>query len=198
MVLHIFQFLNSDELSCASRVCRKWKALASTTLNTGVKVITQGDIQIKAYLSKNKKWVLRQLSSKGCSAGVTAMLLLDHGKEINLQEMHDRNGGFTETMESDLKRAGLETTCTEFNVGVVDKKNQSEIIQQLSTLIKKNGSGIIPFRQGLIRHVVILDAIDSDEMRFRDPALAQEITFKTQRLFELIWGTTHFLQVIQK
>ena len=163
------------------------------------KVITQGDYKITARLSQNNKWVLPQIAIDGCSAAAMAMLILDHGKEINLHTIFNRHKNESEKMQDDLKSAGLTSDLITVQMKSRRKQNplswESQAINEMSSLLKKNGSAWVGVWTGIGNHSIILDAIDEDGARIRDPFHAWEITITNEAFFKCVFAEVRIIQI---
>ena len=163
------------------------------------KVITQGDYKITARLSENNKWVVPQIAIDGCSAATMAMLILDHGKEINLSSLFNRHKNGSEKKEEDLKSAGLKSDLITVQVHSRSAVNplswQREVIDEMSSLIEKYGSAEIGADTDMGTHSIILDAVDANGARIRDPFHAWEITITNDAFFNCFFASAHLFQI---
>lgn len=113
----------------------------------------------------NGKNVILQQATRGCTAGVSAMLILDNaivdekGKKKLINLMSSRNISETSRMLNDLTAFGLE-----------GKVSCYTDISALSEGIEKLGSSIVTVNSGNGSHVIIVDDIKSDAVTIRDPA----------------------------
>jgi hypothetical protein len=120
--------------------------------------------------TKYEKRILQQQAGRGCTAAATAMLIMDHGKKINLDEVQQRNLGNDEGMMHDIGFAGLTPLLTS-----LDTKN---LLQGLRKAIQEHGSAIVSISGELGGHVIVVDEVSEklDSVRFRDPYHGWEIT----------------------
>lgn len=126
---------------------------------------------ISIYQTQSGKWVVQQQSTTGCTAAVTAMILKDHQKDFNVDELFKRTISPEERILSDLANAGLRVISEPFlTTSGVDP------IAHLKQLIDKNGSAIVSFDRDVGGHVIIVDAITELGVVLRDPYHGWAIT----------------------
>lgn len=110
-----------------------------------------GSMQNSSLDLAGGKWVLQQAATRGCTAAVTAMLLLDRGLLLPVSNLSGRNLGNTDDMVRDLS-----TRVPSSNILIAARsKEPGELIEAL-----KKGSIIIGFDGGAGGHVAVLDAVD--------------------------------------
>lgn len=126
--------------------------------------------RIYAYKTRSGSYILQQQATRGCTAAVTAMLALDHGKQANISDLRTRNLGTTETKLSDLKKYGLSPVVLEVRV--------DSGLNHLRRRIRKMGSAIVSIGGELGSHVVIVDRISKARnlVQLRDPYHGWKIT----------------------
>lgn len=143
---------------------------------------------VYAHYTKHKKAIIQQQATGGCTAAVTAMLIVDKDKKPNLTALQNRDLGDDSDMEFDLTNAGL--------IPIV---SSAQNLTQLKALIAPDNRSAIVHMQGdtLGAHVVIVDAIASDlsSIRLRDPYHGWEITVSKQA-FERQWTPGDVIQVL--
>ena len=126
--------------------------------------ITQTHRSITVYYTENKKPIIQQQSTRGCTAAATGMLILEHEKPLDLVKLSRRNLGNKEKQIQDLVEAGLKpllSTC----------KN----IAELEECLKKHGSAIVSVDSGAGGHAILVDAINKSSVRIRDPYHGWEV-----------------------
>lgn len=132
---------------------------------------------IEVYYTRNQKAILQQQATRGCTAAVTAMLILDKGINPSLYHLTARNLGTTEDMKRDLEDAGL--------MPIVRKIQPSQFVTELGRLINKYGSAIVSIEdRELGGHVIVVDAIDNQAVRIREPYHGIELTIALQSLID--------------
>lgn len=122
------------------------------------KQISQKSRSINVYYTENKKPIIQQQSTRGCTAAATAMLILDHEKPIDLLKISRRNLGVTEQKIQDLEEAGL-TPLPMMCSNLAD----------LQECLKRHGSAIVSVDSGAGGHAILVDAINKSSVRIRDP-----------------------------
>lgn len=132
---------------------------------------------IYAYYTQNDKAIIQQQATRGCTAATAAMLIMDHHKNIDLNQLQTRNLGNDNDQLRDIKNAGL-NPCTSY------AKNLSA----LRELICSYNSCIVSLSGALGGHVVVVDEVSQDlsTVRLRDPYHGWEITV-TQEAFLQEW-----------
>lgn len=130
------------------------------------------DPSITAMKYGNKHTVT-QGTTKGCSAGASLMLALDHGKIIDYDIYTKRGAASATSIVDDLAKAGLKPVVTSiYNFCVADGHPHLSSFK-LSDHIKKNGPAIVRIQDPKANgaHWVILDDCDilSGIATIRDP-----------------------------
>lgn len=139
---------------------------------------------IYAEYSAHQKPIIQQAAMRGCTAAATAMLIMDHGKQCDVQGLRMRNLGQTRNMKHDIEKAGLKavvSSCRSFD--------------DLKELIRKHGSAIVSVSGEIGGHVIVVDAIGNDQARIRDPYHGWEITIKLDALKARFIGGNSVIQV---
>lgn len=126
--------------------------------------ITQEHRSINVYYTENKKPIIQQQSTRGCTAAATGMLILEHEKPLDLFKLSRRNLGIKEKQMQDLKEAGLKPLLS-----------YCKNIADLQVCLKKQGSAIVSVDSGAGSHAVLLDAINKFFVRIRDPYHGWEV-----------------------
>lgn len=122
-----------------------------------------------AGLSQLHKWVILQQATRGCTAAVTAMLIMDLGGTPDLEALMTRNLGTIHYMIGDIKKAGFIPVESQLS-------SEAEALKELQGLIAKNGSIIVGVNSGIDGHVVVVDDITADGLVcLRDPYHGWEI-----------------------
>ncbi|MCX6990679.1 MAG: hypothetical protein NTX49_06435 [Chlamydiae bacterium] len=126
-----------------------------------------GGSDVVADFTKRGKAIIQQQATRGCTAAVTAMLILDNDRAPNIRELSNRNLGNQEVMFRDLKDAGLTPATTSYS-NLVELKSR---LESCGSLICSMG-----FPSG--GHVIVVDEVSDDlsTVRVRDPYHGWEIT----------------------
>jgi len=126
---------------------------------------------IYAHYTKHGKAIIQQQATQGCTAGASAMLIMDNGKIPDLWELKMRNFSKDKEIE-DIKKAGLEPLISE-----------ADNLSVLRKLILDNGSAIVTLRC----HVVVVDDISEDlsKIRLREPYHGWEITVTSEAFLKM-------------
>jgi|GEM_PF-5603000 len=152
------------------------------------KPLIQGE-KVYAEFTEHGKAIIQQQATRGCTAAVAAMLIIDNNKQPSIQELRSRNLGNDDDQERDIREAVLEPLTTEVHS-----------LQELRQELLKNGSAIIGVDyQDSGGHVIVVDAVseDSEQVRLRDPYHGWEITV-TGTAFDKAWmGGGKIMQVKQ-
>lgn len=131
---------------------------------------TEVEHPVYVAYTKYEKRILQQQAGRGCTAAASAMLILDHGGKIDLQELQARNLGNDEDMMQDIQRAGLTPLMS-----TLDKEN---LLPSLRKAIQDHGSAIVSIGGEVGGHVIVVDDVSEklDSVRLRDPYHGWEIT----------------------
>lgn len=121
---------------------------------------------IYALYTRHNKAVIQQQATRGCTAAVAAMLIVDCGKECSIQELETRNIGKHWQIIRDITNAGLKPVET-----IIDSN-----LDRLKEEICRNGSAIVGIVGDIGAHVVVVDEIEDPSVRLRDPYHGWEIT----------------------
>lgn len=136
------------------------------------------DQVVYAEYTTHGKAIIQQQATRGCTAAVTAMLIMDHNIIPNLTSLSSRNLGNEETMLMDIRKAGL-----------TPLGGRANSLKELREKILKNGSCVtwITGRE-FGGHVVVVDDVSKDlsRVRLRDPYHGWEITV-TSAAFLIVW-----------
>lgn len=126
-----------------------------------------GDDDVALNYTKYGKAIIQQQAVRGCTAAVTAMLLVDHKKDVNAESLRKRNLGDTDTMLQDLQMGGIN--------GYVAWVSS---IQDLRQSLIQNGSAIVHLGGEIGNHVAVVDEVSEDlsSVRIREPYHGWEIT----------------------
>lgn len=125
--------------------------------------------------------IIQQQATRGCTAAVAAMLIQDHGKQPNIDELIERNLGNDDDQERDLREAGL-TPIT----------HTAANLNELQKLLHQYGPAIVSVRDRYLgNHVILVDDVSADlsRIRIRDPYHGWEITISNES-FLRIWVKT--------
>ena len=115
--------------------------------------------------TKYVKPIIQQQATRGCTAAAVAMLLKERKKEICFSLLRTTNLGNTERMTRWITNASLTPIVT-------DVKE----LNSLTALLNKHGSAIISISGNFGSHVVVLDHLNKEYARLRDPYHGWEIT----------------------
>lgn len=134
--------------------------------------------KVYAYYTKHNKAIIQQQATRGCTAAVAAMLIMDHGKNSNLDELCHRNLGNDENQIRDIENAGLTPLV-----------NNATDLKGLKILLQKHGPAIAKLSGSLGGHVIVVDEVSEDlsKVRLRDPYHGWEITV-TSEAFMKEWA----------
>jgi hypothetical protein len=149
--------------------------------NHEIQEIHQGDVFLPETINGRRalfevrrnelgKHVLQQQSTRGCTAGAVAMMLLDHQRKIDPEEMANSNLGMDNEMISQLETAGLHPIHSKPSASV-------NPFIWLQNEVKTKGSAIVTVdsdRMGA--HVIIVDLVSDEGVRLRDPYHGWDIT----------------------
>ena len=140
---------------------------------------------IFADYTEHGKAIILQQGKRGCTAATAAMLIMDHGKKPDLEELRNRNLGRDEDQINDIEKAGL--------VGVI---HSAKNLKTLKKLITNNGSAIVNVNGKIGGHVIIVDNVSDDlsKVRVRDPYHGWEITVKSAAFLKE-WDHGKIIQV---
>ena len=147
----------------------------------------QDDKPIYASRTQNKKNIIQQQASRGCTAAAAAMLIMDNGGKPDIAELINRHGGTPQQYINDFQKAGLTSIRT-----------HAINLDDLSKLIKQYGSCVATLTRGL-HHDLIVDEVSEklSAVRIRDPYHGWEITVKKEA-FSLMWTGGDIIQIHQK
>lgn len=139
------------------------------------------DTHIKVAFSSHGKAIIQQRGFRGCTAAATAMLIVDLGKQPDVQTLRGRNLGTDEILILDLQKAGLEVVI------------RHPTLATLQADIETYGPAIVGVTGEIGGHVIIVDQVDvqGGSTRIRDPYHGWEITI-TLDAFRKRWGQGTF------
>lgn len=140
-----------------------------------------------AYFTQHGKAIIQQQAIRGCTAAVTAMLIMDHQKRPNLTKLTQRNLGDDDLQAMDLREADLKPIL-----------NKAPNLKTLRELLLKNGSAIVHvYGKEIGAHVIIVDEISQDlsKVRIRDPYHGWEITVTAEAFLEKWTSNENIIQV---
>jgi Papain-like cysteine protease AvrRpt2 len=113
-----------------------------------------------------------QESPEGCSAGVAAMLALDHGKVVNYHEFKSRKAACYARITQDLEGAGLTVKSTPLE-NLEDPASKELVIDRLKASIQENGPTCVRIQPvgSTMAHWVIVDDVSLEQhmVTLRDP-----------------------------
>ena len=122
-----------------------------------------------ADFTKRGKAIIQQQATRGCTAAVTAMLIMDNGRAPNLWELISRNLGDDDVMFRDLRNAGLSPATAPY-------RN----LEELKSSLESCGSLICSMSFPSGGHVIVVDAVSDDfsTVRVREPYHGWEISVR--------------------
>lgn len=138
--------------------------------------------------TKNNKAIIQQQATRGCTAAVAAMLILDNGGTYGANNLRNCNLGDDDNMIRDIQRANFTPVKTDVAKGDLDALDQ---------LIKQNGSAIVTVQSGIGGHVVVVDEITSEKVRLRDPYHGWEIDVNREA-FKISFSGNTVIQIEAK
>lgn len=118
------------------------------------------------------KAIIQQQAVRGCTAATAAMLIRDHGGPVDLFKLESTNIGTTEKMCRMIEQARLTPTISQLSAN----------LDELASAISNNGPAIITLLDYSGGHSIIVDAIDEETARIRDPYHGWEITIRKDAL----------------
>ncbi len=142
-------------------------------------------LKINALYTKHGKAIIQQQAVRGCTAAVSAMLIVDHGKKINPLELRSRNVASHEVIKTDLLKAGL-----------VHTESSPKTLAELRECLLQKGSAIVSLSGAVGCHVVVVDHVSRDlkKVRLRDPYHGWEIMV-TAEAFLHEWYLEEIIQI---
>jgi len=147
---------------------------------------TRIDGKLYAFYTQHEKAIIQQQAVRGCTAAVTAMMIMDNGGQVN-QNTLLRNLGMEEDLLADLRNAGLHPIVSALGSYF-----------ELKALIIKHGSAIVHGSPDgpLGGHVFIVDDVSQGftAVRIRDPYHGWEITV-TSKAFSEAWHGGKVIQI---
>lgn len=141
---------------------------------------------LPVYADKNSldQHIIQQLSKRGCSAGVSAMVILDHGKTPSIENMSRRNLGTDRDIMRDLNEVGLHPTL----------KRIGKEMEKLIECIETDGPTIVTIQCEIGGHCILVDEIHESYVRIRDPYHGWNINI-TRNAFEERWKGDSIIQI---
>lgn len=130
---------------------------------------------VSVQFTAHGKPIIQQQATRGCTAGVTAMLIYEQTGKFDSTELAMRNLGHDSTIEYDFHKAGvpfLSTKCSS--------------LEDLQARIDEHGSAIVTVNS-IGGHVVLVDKITDTSVRIRDPYHGWEVDVK-RSAFEAAWA----------
>lgn len=129
---------------------------------------------IFAYYTKYGKTIIQQQGLRGCTAGSAGMLIMDHGKKIDITALTETNLGDEQSISLNILKAGLSPQSTSLG--------DENALSSLRKCIQDHGSAIVFISSSIGNHCVIVDDISEglDRVRLRDPYHGWEVTVTAQ------------------
>jgi len=138
---------------------------------TRIEFVKIDGIDVPLQFTDNGKAITIQLAKDGCTAGASAMLIVDNGKLPKLQDLQTRGPSSYITVADDLKKAGLDPLK-------IPVKSFNRNLERLRQQILHDGPAYVRIKEdGHNGHAIILDEISEDfkRVRLRDPWHACEM-----------------------
>jgi hypothetical protein len=167
----------SDELFSDSEIVEKLDIIKRIEIGSN----------IYASYTKNKKTIIQQQATRGCTAATAAMLIMDNRKEPDLLVLRTRNLGDDEYQMRDIQNAGLKAVI-----------NSANDLSELRNLIIQNDSCIVSVFGKLGGHVIVVDEVSKDlsKIRLRDPYHGWEITVNSEAFLKE-WHGGKAIQIVK-
>lgn len=142
-------------------------------LHQGVKIEDFLDFPLTS--NEKGQHILQQQATRGCTAAVAAMLILDYHRGIDLVRLSRCNLGTDNDIVATLHKQGLPTIQSS------PPYNESSYLWLIQA-IQENGSAIVTLNGNKMRgaHVVIVDEILNDGVRLREPYHGWDMTVTTE------------------
>lgn len=141
--------------------------------------------RVSAY---NGLHILLQCGQRACSATAATMLLLDHGRQIDVFGLLTCNLGNSKSMTYLIEGAGLKALHTE----------RIPNVEKLTSLISRHGPGVATlYMKNIGVHSIVIDEADLDvsEAVIRDPFHGWQIRITLQALIDSYLHLSDFIQV---
>jgi len=124
------------------------------------------------FLMHAGRHVAVQESPEGCSAGVAAMLAMDHDKIIPYDDFASRKASAWDRIETDLKNIGLVVTTKDVKE-LEDAGSLQLCPEKLNTLIRQDGPCCVRIQpeDSEMAHWIVIDEVDIElkTVTLRDP-----------------------------
>lgn len=133
------------------------------------------DDDVYASYTRHGKAIIQQQATRGCTAGATAMLIMDHGKTPNVSDLRLRSLGNDYDMHCDIEKTGLQVVL-----------NSPTNLSELRQAIIKDGSCIVCVGGKLGFHEIVVDEVSKylTNIRLRDPYHGWEITVSSEAFLQ--------------
>lgn len=133
--------------------------------------------QIKVKYTSNKRPIIQQQATRGCTYAAAAMLIHQHKRRFSVSTLKSTNLGDDTSIFHALSTAGL----TPF-------KNRFANLEQLNHAINQDGPAIVSvITEEIGAHEVIVDAVTDTFVLIRDPYHGWEVEI-IRSAFEKSWG----------
>jgi hypothetical protein len=124
------------------------------------------------YYTKNNKTIIIQEAPEGCTAGASAMLIIDNGRTPKAADLLNRKAASYDQIAKDIQNAGLEALT-------VQVATYGRSMEKLKDQIKLHGPAYVRIKEnnGGVGHAILVDEISEDlsKVRIRDPWHAWEV-----------------------
>jgi hypothetical protein len=123
-----------------------------------------GGTTLQVGFTDTGKSLLHQQAKDGCTAGVSAMLIIDHGALPREEDLLNRVRATYEETARDIANAGLKPVCT----SVLQFKSSLKLLREQ---LLKHGPAYVSYYNNNTGHAIIVDEISEDLKRvtIRDP-----------------------------
>lgn len=136
---------------------------------------------VYASYTKNRKTIIQQQATRGCTAATAAMLIMDNRKKPDLIALRTRSLAYDQDQIRDIQNAGLKAVI-----------NSANNLSELRNLIIQNDSCIVSVSGRLGGHVIVVDEVSKNlcKIRLRDPYHGWEITVNSEAFLKEWHGGT--------
>lgn len=143
--------------------------------------------KICAAYTSNGKAVIQQQSTRGCAAAATAMLIKDHGGQVESTTLKSCNLWPNQRTMSTLLNAGLKAIESK-----IDLNSHEDKLRSLKTKLLAKGSAIVTIIGPFGAHFLVVDCISEclTKVRLRDPYHGWEITVLAKAFTEMLQDPT--------
>jgi hypothetical protein len=148
-----------------------------------IETVRIDDADVTFQYTVNDKAIFMQEAPEGCSAGTSAMLIVDNGRQPRLLDLRGRVAANYQAIADDITRAGLAARTTP----VMDFGRS---VERLRAQILAEGPAVVRIQEGVgaVGHFIVVDEISADlsRVRIRDPWHSWECIV-TGEAFRNVW-----------